>query len=853
MKKLLSLAIATLMLICAIPTFAISVTAAEGVILSTSESADYNNLNDAIKNTPDGGTITIKGTYKMPKSFSWTAQNKTVIITGGTFDTTELSILNIKSGVIFKNTNLKWSGTVYANGNPLTVDSNVTVSGTLSSLYGGGNGTTVDNTSLTILSGSYTNIYGGSKNGTVNGDTYVYVGGQTNPSCDTTNHDKNNVIYGGGNGDTVKGNTHVIFGENAKISFIYGGSYNSGSTIGGTAYVDVTGGDVFSVYGAGRNVDCVSNTITTITGGTFHQIFGGSEESNVTGNVTLRVLGGTITRRIYGGCYNEATRDGFSMVWKSANCVSGNIKLIMGGDATVTFSASDNDRAVYARTRHKDKIDGNAQIYYLDSSAKQEGHDSTDKVSEFFIPISTSTLLDIDKADKTHKYLTHSSSGNTITESCSCGCGHSATATLKLREGASLVHTGSPIEPMLVEYSENWLCEDLGDIKYSNNIDYGKATAEATLVRKNLTATATFDIKPSENDYFIGIANGTLSGPLSLTKDISLAECDAQMLLRIANATDKGEISFDGYKLKGLSVEISSKEELSAIRDYCEGSFTLTSDIDLDGVCLTSPIFTLKNSTLTGKHHTIHNYSVIDCGLAAIEGDVSVSDLNLGYADSPINVTSDTITAAPFTAKIGESTSLSVKNMNIFVEGDGTLGFGGIAGRSEGELITEDVTFAGNGGSPLMLARDGLRLVDGTPVVCGIQKGMTETVNIDGVQTEVFSLRFIASINNTLDYKRLGLSVRIGDGEAENINISYVYTSLLETTSSGEQRQVNAEELGGSYLYAVILSGIPTNGVNPDGSVSFTVTPYATDNAENEYTGMTVRATFVNGEYVEEF
>ena len=844
MKKILSLTLAVIMTLCAFPALGIGVTATEGATLSTSDNAAYADLNAAIENTPDGGTITVNGTYKMPSGYSWTSHGKNVTITGGTFDTTNLSPLNIRDGVTFTNTNLKWSGTVYANGNPLKIDSNVTVTGTLTALYGGGNGSTVASTSLTVLAGNYADIYGGSKGGAINGDTYVYIGGNTNNECTNSdsNHTSTHVIFGGGNGDTIKGDTHITYGENAKASYVYGGSKSSGATIGGTAYLDVTGGYIYSVYGAGSGVDCVKNTRTTITGGSFHQIFGGANGANVTGNVTLRVLGGTISRRIYGGCYNN-----YGSGWESDYGVKGTIKLILGSGANVTFSASDSDKAVYARSRQKSVVDTHAYLYYSDSSAKskiKEGRYSRDMVGKL-------TIGNMNAADKTHNYLTYSSNGDTITESCSCGCGHSATATLKLREGTSLKYTGAAIEPIYVEYSDSWLGEYLSAVTYSNNVNPGTATATAVFNRESLTATTTFDITIGEKAHLMAIANGALSGPLTLSQDISLPECDGAMLLKIAEAVDNGTIALNGHKLTDLSVNISNAAQLSAVREYMQGNFTLTGNIDLEGTVLTAPLLTLNNSTLSGNGYTVYNYSVIDCGLAAICGNVSVSSVNLGYSDNPVSVTSNTVSAAALTANIPEGASLSVKDITVYVNGGGEKSFGAITGSLQGTLTAENVTFAGGGDKKYMLSEDGVSLVEGTPAVCGIQTGLTETVTVDGSDVEVFSVRFIASINDTLDYKRLGLSVRIGEDEAFNKSTSYVYTSLLETTAGGEQNKVTAAELGGAYVYAVIITGIPVGGIAEDGSVTFTVTPYATDNAGNEYLGGTITATYVNGVYTE--
>lgn len=1097
MKKVLSLALALLMVIGSVPILGINVWAEDAITLSSTEGAKYSDLNTAIQNTPDGGTITVKGTYNMPSGYNWTPHGKSVTVTGGTFNASSVSTLNIRDSVTFKDTSLKWSGTVYANGNALRVDSDVTVTGTVSAIYGGGSGTTVESTSLTLLSGNYLKIYGGSLDGKVTGDTNVYVGGSANSACDAASHSATYVIYGGGVRDKINGNTNLTVADGMKANYIFGGSTGTGAKINGTAYLNATGGTVMSIYGAGNDVDCVANTVTTVTGGTFEQIFGGAQAAAVTGDVLLRIWGGTVTRRIYGGCYNEATRNGLTINWGSSRGVSGTIKLVLGSGANVTFTSSSDDKAVFACSRYKNDVDGSALLYYSDTSAKNKIKTGS---QDFKGSLMMATASVADNKNNPH-ILSHSASEGVITETCSCGCGHSETAALKLNEKISLRYTGKELRPAYVEYSNGWMGEPL-DLSYENNTEEGTAKATATYPRESSSVSLSFDIWMPIEEKLLAIADGKINGKVTLKDDLSFAEykISGDQLVAIVNGVNAEKIILNGHVLTDLDVQISNKTQLSAIRDFTQGRFTLTDNIDLGGDALTSPLFTLKNSTLSGDGHSVLNYSVTDCGLIEVSGSSTVTKLSLGRGEAPINTVSGKTFAAALVSQISEGDSLTLTSVTSYVNGNGSVGVGGLIGRSDGELtldlcmcygsVTSDgpsggliaeavkvnvsnsfnmcavvgsvsggfigkcgsadgtltvtnsksygsitaethgggfvgqlsshsaefsdcenhgevnaesagggltglasgniivndfnnkgtvtgkkyaggvigriesgsvtisaarssgavtnsegadeayagaitsivtpnatvlidkainigsvgsasessgaiVGFAdtdtltvknsanvgaallntdtqivyGNGpvlenncslpmtnsnentltvsdlsealsylngcGSSLMLSTDGKRLVDGTPTIYGVQRGENYKLSENSDKT-YFSIRFVVTINDTLDYDRLGLSVRVGNGAYVDIDSEYVYTSLL-AAADGEHNEVAAEDIGGAYVYALTISKIPLEGVEPDGSVTIYAAPYAKDSNGNEFFGAEKSVTYVYG------
>lgn len=87
--------------------------------------------------------------------------------------------------------------------------------------------------------------------------------------------------------------------------------------------------------------------------------------------------------------------------------------------------------------------------------------------------------------------VVYSSSNNRIVETCTAGCGHTATAELVLDTNVSTVYTGSAIEALKVNYSDNWQSGNL-DIAYSDNLNVGTASGSVSI--SGATATQTFAI-----------------------------------------------------------------------------------------------------------------------------------------------------------------------------------------------------------------------------------------------------------------------------------------------------------------------------------------------------------------------
>ncbi|MBQ8394354.1 MAG: hypothetical protein IJX49_02150 [Clostridia bacterium] len=446
---------------------------------SGTNASPYLTLDKAISEIADGGTVMLQDTVVLD---GWTAHNKTFTLTGGTLDAaTSLDALYINDNVTFTNMTISVDPyesayyKVYANGYKVTVGEGVTFSD-LIDIYGGGYNTTVESTDLTLLSGTYRRAFGGGRSGVITGDTYLYVGGNVNSGIDSaiTNHEDIYYVYGGGQQDTIEGATNITFAENAKAVYLFGGSYNSGSTLKGGANLTVTGGKAMSIYGGNCVVDSGSGSNTVVTGGTFEQIFGGNSYQTMTGDVDLRILGGTVTRRIYGGCYNDTSGLSFA----SDHHVTGKINLTIGSGANITYGYSGNDLSVYAHSRHSTNSSTElAHLTFADETAYNNYENGTLKLK---VQDSTMKLFigSLSVADELH-YYTYTASDNVITQNCAYHTSLAATATLGMDENVSLEYTGKGIEPAVVTHSGDWEYDRLIP-HYTDNVEIGTATSFIT-------------------------------------------------------------------------------------------------------------------------------------------------------------------------------------------------------------------------------------------------------------------------------------------------------------------------------------------------------------------------------------
>lgn len=229
------------------------------------------------------------------------------------FNLTAKPTIGFYCPVTFKNITLDFQdSTVFcAGGKNVVIEETVTFTNRIKA-FGGGNGATVASTDLTLLGGKYYSIYAGGHGGSVTGNAKVTIGGNVNAGDSIDDSSSNTSpcrIYGGSYSGTVGGSTEINFGGNAVSYCIVGVGNLVGDTVGGDIVINITGGKVMNVYGgAGLDSKAPVNNDTHIymTGGLAESLFGGCQAADMTGN-TLIYVGGTadVSRRIYGGCYND--------------------------------------------------------------------------------------------------------------------------------------------------------------------------------------------------------------------------------------------------------------------------------------------------------------------------------------------------------------------------------------------------------------------------------------------------------------------------------------------------------------------------------------------------------------------
>ena len=409
--------------------------------------APYRTLNYAVSRVADGGTIYVQDTLacKNPIGSSFSlggygfedggniesgaagAENvidkvnyKQVTIAGdndaAVLDFSVAGHLFLNESVILKDIQVKWPSRINAEGNTFIVEESVTQVGDIEPmLIGGSHYNNLDKTDLRIYAGTYSKIIGGQLKYTV-GETNVVVGGKVNENVDVSDHTFGYVLYGGcyseGGTTKVSGDTHVTVEEGAKFRYVYGGgikaSGNVVPTIDGETHVTVTGGNVMSVFGGGYKIPC-GDTNVKITGGTIEQVFGGSESASATGNTNIELLGGTITRRVYGGCYNDFSSSLSSFGWVTTDYhVAGTTNITIDENAQITFTSNGSDRGVFAGSRYKEAYaDEKATVIFLGGCYEAQknllGRDSTDSNGKI---LGSPNIYD---------YLVNATTGGTVT------------------------------------------------------------------------------------------------------------------------------------------------------------------------------------------------------------------------------------------------------------------------------------------------------------------------------------------------------------------------------------------------------------------------------------------------------
>ena len=338
-----------------------------------SAASPVNTMQKAFELAEDGDTIVLLDTVRVSswdtsKSLTVTGQNPITGVTEGGIDLTEIVSLRICGPVKFEK--LKFvtkaaasmdekANRIFACGNSLVMGEGLTMTEPIDILGGNSIGNTAESTDLTLLSGCYRRIYGGGWNSPVNGDTHIVIGGTVNSEYSVEDSSQNyydSRVFGGGvySGSEVAGETYITIKDNAAIAYVVGGGSGKGTDIkGGATHISIDGGRVMNVYGGTVDKTTVyeGDTYINMSGGSVEGIFGGSMSQTMTGNTRIAVSGGQVTRRIYGGCYND-----WSGSWNSNFHVDGTTAVWVGGGARLITgeglsSGNKDNSGIFAASR----------------------------------------------------------------------------------------------------------------------------------------------------------------------------------------------------------------------------------------------------------------------------------------------------------------------------------------------------------------------------------------------------------------------------------------------------------------------------------------------------------------------
>ena len=316
----------------------------------------------------DSAKVTGSGTYANNKTNA-----KNTVVTGITpdveLDFSSVSAVVMRRRVSYDNITLKFKSSTpyYVSGHSVTFGEGVSMPNRII-LYAGGFWADVSATDLTVRGGSYSHIFGGGYYSKVLGNTMLKVGGKTN-AADGSGAACPCLIYGGGDRGKVTGSSNIDFSGNAVAHYIIGSGHISGDTVDGGSYINISGGKVMNVYGgaAGENAaEVTADTHIKMTGGLVEALFGGSENKGMTGNTYIYVSGGDVSRRIFGGCYND-----WGLSWDSDYYVEGSTNVILSPGAKyitgTELAAGERDNmGIFAGSRrkenHKDEV---STVLYL--------------------------------------------------------------------------------------------------------------------------------------------------------------------------------------------------------------------------------------------------------------------------------------------------------------------------------------------------------------------------------------------------------------------------------------------------------------------------------------------------------
>lgn len=549
------------------------------------EAAPVQTFAKALEIVADGGTIHLVGVVDVS---GWEGHGKSITVTGGEMNLTGITTLYLGDSVHFTDMTIRFPTEkddtptnsydketlfyVYCNGYKTVFDKDITVlhgssnqfKGIRVHLYGGTNQKTLASTDLTVLAGTWGYIYGGSNSKNITGDVHLTVGGTVNSTVNYVSHtySARYLMVGGSRTGNIDGTVYMNVTGGTHTSTHGGSIGKSGSTYTiGNIEMHVTGGEGMAIYCGGRTGP---NQVTGeanlyYEGGKYEQVFGAGLTS-LEGTLNLYVTGGQITRRLYGGSYNDSELN---------NQVHGIVNLYIGKDANLSLNY-DSDRGIFAHSRHDKTVTEieRTRIIFLDKAAYD-----THKSKLGAIDWGSQYIMGNTPAADYICYLGTNASGNVITVGATEVNDYvsnaldlpAATATITVEQD-SYIYEGTPIAPATVTYSDNWTYGEL-PISYANNDKAGTATASVSY--NGVTASTSFAIQAAAQP----VAQVGETQYTTLAEAIANANGNAVVLLAdCGDVTVESDLYVDlnGFHLTGMTVAEGSKLYLidSATDDY---------------------------------------------------------------------------------------------------------------------------------------------------------------------------------------------------------------------------------------------------------------------------------------------
>jgi hypothetical protein len=203
--------------------------------------------------------------------------------------------------------------TIYAEGNKLTIESNVTTNGTRLDyvIYGGSNSSEVNTTELEINGGTWNQIYGGSYSQKVNGKATLILGENVVVKSTNTQEESYGAVFGGG--------------------------ATANATVGSVEF-KITGGAFDQVYGGGYQGAVSGNIDISFSDGTVGSLYGGGLDTPASGqNVTITIGGSqgktaTVTKSVRGGGLRGTVQD-VKIYLKKGTVIDEGVTFCAGGYA----------------------------------------------------------------------------------------------------------------------------------------------------------------------------------------------------------------------------------------------------------------------------------------------------------------------------------------------------------------------------------------------------------------------------------------------------------------------------------------------------------------------------------------